>query len=871
MGEVYKARDTRLDRIVAIKILPSADPELRQRFEREAKAIAALTHPHICTLFDVGHEGGTDYLVMEYLEGETLADRLEKGALLLDHALKIAIDIADALDKAHRAGITHRDLKPGNVMLTKNGAQLLDFGLAKMRGPLAAGAGLSLLPTTPPFDAAQGRPNLTARGTILGTFQYMAPEQIEGQDADARTDIFAFGAVLYEMVTGTKAFAGKTQASLLGAILKDEPAPISTLHPVTPPALDHLVHKCLAKNPEDRWQSARDLTSELKWIAETASRAVVPAPAVARHTGRERLVWLSALTLVALVAAVFAVRAFRPPSPAAEMRVDITTPPTVDMVSLAMSPDGEKVVFVAASEARSRLWLRSLNAESSHALPGTDGASLPFWSADSRSVGFFANGKLNRIDIDGGSAAVLANAPYGRGGAWSRDGTLLFVPYPASPIFRLSAPGGEVAAVTKVESPQQGAHQFPQFLPDGRHFLYYVVGAPGTNGVYVGDLGGSETKRVLDADTAAVYAAPGHLLFVRRGTLFAQDFDPVRRVVAGNPFPVAEHVAASGSYAALSASGTGPIVYRTDSGGGQRQLAWLDQAGKQVGTVGDADSSGAPTGGPSLSPDGRVLALFKFVQGNMDIFLVETARGGLNRFTADSADDIFPIWSPDAADIVFSSTRNRSLDLYLKPASGIRSEELLLASPQIKAATDWSPDGRFLMFLTADPKSGFDIWALPMTGERKPFPVVQTKANERLAQFSPDGKWIAYESDESGRYEIYVQPWSGSGGTAGGKVPISTNGGAQARWRHDGRALFYVALDERLMTVPIRYASNGQALEPGTPVPLFTTRVGGALQTFPRFQYVVSSDGQRFLMQVDTEVASLAPITVILNWSGRSK
>ena len=431
------------------------------------------------------------------------------------------------------------------------------------------------------------------------------------------------------------------------------------------------------------------------------------------------------------------------------MRVEITTPPTTDPVSLAISPDGQKIVFVATSEARSRLWLRSLNSASARPLEGTDAASLPFWSPDSRSVGFFADGKLKRIDIDGGSATVLANAPYGRGGAWNRDGAVLFVPNPGSPILKIPAAGGETVAVTTIGAPQQ-QHQSPQFLPDGRHFLYYVLGSPEA-GVYVGQLGGSETKRILPADAAAVYAPSGHLLFVRRGTLFAQDFDPVRLALGGNPFPVAERVAVQDWSAALSASGTGPIVFRTGATEPQRQLAWFDLSGKEIGTVGDPDSDLAS---PSLSPDGRRVVVIKRVNGNFDLYLLETERTGLNRFTVDAADDIFPVWSPDGARIVFSSTRKGGLDLYVKSASGTGNEELLLATPQVKAASSWSPDGRFLLYLSADPKTGFDIWTLPMDGDRKPFPIIQTKSNERLAQFSPDGKWIAYESDESGRYEI---------------------------------------------------------------------------------------------------------------------
>ena len=463
MGEVYKARDTRLDRTVAIKVLTAhvaSDPDLRQRFEREARAVAALNHPHICTLHDIGQQDGIDFLVMEYLEGQTLGERLGKGALPLDQALQYAIQMADALDKAHRKGIVHRDLKPGNVMLTKAGTKLLDFGLAKLGAtPAGALAGVSALPT---------QEGLTAHGTILGTFQYMAPEQLEGKDADARTDIFAFGTVIYEMLTGKKAFEGKSHASLIGAILKDTPPIISTIEPLTPPLLDHIVGRCLAKDPDERWQSAADLMRDLRLIAGGTAAGAVATGAPVRATRRERLAWVSALALVTLIAAGAITWGFRQlPSPP-EMRLEITTPPTGGPASLAISPDGQKIVFVATSGGQSTLWLRPLDSTSGRALAGTDGASFPFWSPDNQSVGFFADGKLKRVDVDRGSVQILADAPSGRGGAWSRDGTIIFTPYAGnSAIFRIPATGGTPSALTRTEGTKETSHRFPQFLPDG--------------------------------------------------------------------------------------------------------------------------------------------------------------------------------------------------------------------------------------------------------------------------------------------------------------------------------------------------------------------------------------------------------------------
>jgi Tol biopolymer transport system component len=549
------------------------------------------------------------------------------------------------------------------------------------------------------------------------------------------------------------------------------------------------------------------------------------------------------------------------------MRVDISTPDTADPVSVAISPDGEKIVFAGTVAGQSRLWLRSLDSASARVLAGTDDALAPFWSPDSRSIGFFAHGKLVRLDVNSGSTQVLANAAYGRGGTWNREGTILFTPNPGSPILKVSVAGGEPTAVTRVEAPQQFGHAFPQFLPDGRHFLYYVLGGPQVHGVYVGQIDGSETRRLLDAD-AAVYAPSGQLLFVGQNALFAQEFDPVRLELTGNPFRVTEQMVVQAPAAALSASGVGSILFRTGlTTSGQRQFTWFDRAGRAMSNVGP--SVGAAGG--SLSPDGRRVVLFKPEGGNVDIWLLETIRGVSNRFTFDTADEIFPIWSPDGALIAFSSNRNGGVqNLYQKSAAGVGDEDLLLATPRGATLTDWSPDGRFLLYMSADPKTGFDIWALPVS-DRNPFSVAQTNFDEQLAQFSPDGKWIAYQSNESGRFEIYVQPFSGPNGKAGAKLRISTNGGAQPRWRHDGKELFYIELEGRLMAVPIQFASNGQTVDPGAPIPLFATRIGGALQPYPRQEYMVSPDGQRFLLNTVVEEAGASPITLILNWKHPTK
>ncbi len=580
----------------------------------------------------------------------------------------------------------------------------------------------------------------------------------------------------------------------------------------------------------------------------------------------ERFAWISVVAVLALIAVFLGLRAFRSAPPPAEMRFEITTPPTTDPVSLAISPDGQTIVFVATFEGRPRLWLRSLNSPSTRPLAGTDDGFYPFWSSDNRSIGFFADGKLKRIDIDGGLVQTLANAPNPLGGTWNRDGTILFAPNFTGPIFRVSATGGEAAAVTLIE-PRPSSHRFPQFLPDGRHFLYYVPSGADAAGVYVAQLENGKTERLLDADAPGVYAASGHLLFVSGGRLIGQEFDPEKLVLSGTPFPIAEQVIAVGdsNLAGLSASAAGPLVYRTGLASGQRQFIWFDRSGKEIGSAGNPDS--ASPANPSLSPDGRRIAMNRTVNGNSDVWMLDLGRSLLSRTTFDMAAEFFVVWSPDGSRIVFTSNRKGVFDLYQKPATGAGSEELLLATPQNKGPVDWSPDGRFVLYRSPGLATGFDLWAVPIDGERKPFPVVQTNFEERDGQFSPDGKWIAYQSNESGRMEIVVQPFPGPGG----KLQVSTNGGAQVRWRRDGKELFYVALDGRLMAVPIRFASTGQSVEAGVPVPLFATRVGGAVQATFRQQYMVSADGQRFLMNTVTGEGGVSPIGVVLNWKPPAK
>jgi Tol biopolymer transport system component len=786
----------------------------------------------------------------------------------MTETLSIARQIADALDVAHEKGIIHRDLKPANVKITPEGTvKVLDFGLAKVGIGDASGTDLTAAPTV----TLGG----TREGLIVGTAAYMSPEQARGQPVDKRTDIWAFGCVLYEMLTGRAAFVGPTITDTLAAILEREPN-WQALPLATPGNIHRWLRRCLEKDPKRRWRDIGDARIELT----DASASPTPAmPAEGRtpieigelrlypdgHLKqsatrfRERLAWISALALVILIAAAWQVW-FRQHgvavAPALEMRLEIITPPTTDASSLAISPDGQKIVFAGTSDGRQRLWLRLLGSPSRQALTGTDSAYYPFWSPDSRSLGFFADGKLKRIDIETGSVQVLASATAGRGGAWNRDGVILFAPQ-AGPIYRISADGGERTQLTR---PEQGtSHRFPEFLPDGRHFLYYVPGSSKVRGVHIGQLDGTETRRLVDADVAGVYLSSGKLMFIRQGTMLAQDFDPVRLALSGHPVPVAEQVAVNVEFgsAAVSASATGLLAYRAGPAE-RRQLTWFDRSGREVAKVGSPDSAGP--WGPSISPDGGYIALTRTVEANGDIWLLETARGALRRLTLDPANDVGPIWSPDGSRIAFSSNREGPANLYEKPADGAGDEKLLLATPLDKQVADWSPDGRFLLYRSQDTKTKYDLWALPLERERKPFPIVQTNFDERDAQFSPDGKWIAYESDESGRFEIYVQPFPGPGA----KLPISTNGGAQVRWPHEGKELFYIGLDERLMAVPIRLPSNGQAVEVGAPVPLFPARVGGAVSVY-RQQYMVSPDGQRFLINTVLAESGTSRITLILN------
>jgi eukaryotic-like serine/threonine-protein kinase len=853
MGEVYKARDSRLERTVAIKVLPqhlSASPEIRQRFEREAKTISQLSHPHICALYDVNREGETEYLVMEYLEGESLSDRLARGSLPLEQTLRYGIEVADALDKAHRQGIVHRDLKPGNVMLTKSGVKLLDFGLAKFQagGREAALSGVSRLATE-----AQASQPLTERGTVLGTFQYMAPEQLEGKEADARSDLFAFGAVLYEMATGKKAFSGKSQASLIGAILRDDPPAISEISPMTPPALNRVVKTCLAKDPEDRFQTAHDVKLQLQWIAEGGSQAGLPAPVVARRRIREKLAW--GITAAALLAAgvalavLFARLGERSPA----VRLSLESPTKAPFESFdhaVLSPDGRLIAFIArAAGGKRALWIRPLDSLQARPLAGTDEVSELFWSPNSASIGFFAEGKLKRIEASGGPPQVLADAPAPNGGSWNREGVILFSPKTFSGLFRVPANGGAAAAVTKL-GPREDSHVWPCFLPDGRHFAFLAdASTTEDHSLRVGSLDSPGSERLATVVSNLAFAPPDRLLFVRGGSLVAQRLDLKRRRLAGDPVALGEQIAqvALLHRFEFSASQTGVLLYRSFNP--DSQLVWLDRSGKRLSTV------GAPVryGVFELSPDGKQIA-FERIDADArhgNLWLLDLVRGSTSRLTATAGSDYTPVWSPDGRRILFASARSALPDLYEIGVGGGPSERLVLHGEGDKTVFDWSPDGKFVLYGAVYPATGDDLFILPLSGDRTPRPLVQTRFTETQAEISPDARWFAYSSDASGRAEVYVQSFA----DASKRLQVSTAGGVRPRWRGDGRELFFVA-GNTLQSVDIAAGDN---IEAGQPKDLFPLRFWT--------DYAVARDGQRILATTSVEENPLQPATVVLNWA----
>ena len=875
MGEVYRARDTRLERTVAIKILPeeiAGQPDVRARFEREARAIATLDHPHICAVYDVGEHDGQHYMVMQYLEGETLEVLLarQKGPLPLDQALPIVIVIADALDKTHRAGITHRDLKPANIMLTRTGTKLLDFGLAKLRGPATpiSMSGMTRVATATPQ---------TTKGTILGTVQYMAPEQVEGREADARSDIWAFGAVLYEMVTGQRPFAGDSPASVIGAILKDTPAPVSSRQPLAPRALDHLVERCLAKDPDERWQHARDVKHQLEWIASGPGPAVTHE-GTSQRTRREYIAWGVALAalLVATWITLFAPRSGPAGTESEPLVFSVYPPPgttftnplaTVPAPQFSMSPDGRQLVFVAAqADGIARLWLRPLGTADARPLAGTEGAAYPFWSPDSRSIGFFAQRALKKVDTNGAAPQVLGEATINmRGGGWSSSGEILFVPDTSRGLVRVPSSGGSAVPMNIAGGTGAGAYpRWPVFLPDGRRFLVHMRDGPGKGGnVYLGSLDGSQVMQVAASDWSTQYSQ-GFLLYLTGTTLMARSLGSDGGPSADDAIPLRTDVAGTSTgYGAFSISTTGVMAYANPIRA-VSEMRWFDRTGRQL----DLVAPPANYADFRLSPDETRVAFSRVdpMTQAADVWILDLRGGSLQQLTSDPLTEASVLWSPSGDQLVYRfNSGSANIQIKRVMATGVGGEEVLLTDAMLQASqhsnsvpTDWSADGAYLVYHATTASTGFDLWALPLQGERKPVLVEQTPFNELHGSISPDSRWVAYESDKSGKFEVYVQAFP----IAKERWTISSGGGSQPRWSRDGRELVYLQSDGTLTAVPTQTTPS---FVKGTPTPMFKTRLLAAVNAY-HLAYVPTADGQRFLMSAPIDNEERSAITVVVNW-----
>jgi eukaryotic-like serine/threonine-protein kinase len=865
MGEVYRARDTRLDRDVAIKILPAqvnGRDDLKQRFEREARVISSLNHPHICALHDVGEQDGISYLVMEFLRGEPLDKRIARGALPVAEALRIAIQIGDALDQAHKKGLIHRDLKPANVMLTPEGAKLLDFGIAKAMEPQHAATGLT--------STATHTQSLTTEGAILGTLGYMAPEQLEGKDTDARTDVFAFGVVLYEMLTGKRAFPGGSQASVIGSIMSADPISSTELHSIATPALERTLKRCLAKSPDQRWHCVRDLVSELEWIGERGPQAGLPATAGATVRGGNRLGWMAA-GLAAIVALALAVILFlharEKQAGDRVVRFDFTLPEKTLMRGIDIptpSPDGERIVFSAMNaEHRYALWIRPLSSPTLQQLPGTEDGILPFWSPDGRQIGFLAGGKLKRVGWTGGTPQTICDMNNNFGGAtWNANGTILFGRNNA--LVMVPAQGGEPKLIRALGKGEL-AQYWPQFLPDGKNFLYRSEAEKrDESGVYVASVDGKIRRKLLGADSKAI-AVDGHLLFSRGDVLFAQPFDFNSLELAGEPVQLADHVLTFGNAAGTNffASSNGVLTYRTGTGGSDVQFTWFDRSGNRLSVIGQ----GGQFTNPALSPDGKWLAAGRAdrqVGGTRDLWLYDLVRGTNTRLTYDPGDETNAAWSPDGNRIAFSAKRQGERDIYIMDAHGTREPELLLQTPVQKNVEQWSPDGKYLVYNSQAPGAAADLYVLPLVGDRKPIAVLNSPFAEDMGQISPNGRWMAYRSNESGTSEVYVLTFAPEDPAARRKWRVSTDGGLEPQWRGDGKELFYLS-GSTLMSVEVK--DDGREFDAGLPKVLFDTVL---TSNITRNRYVVTRDGQRFLMVTPPMDQMNPEIHVIVNWQSAS-
>jgi len=866
MGEVYRARDTRLDRTVAIKVLSSqlvANAELRARFEREARIISQLQHPHICVLHDVGSDGTTEFLVMEFLEGETLAERLKRGPLPTAELLKSAIEIADALEKAHRAGVVHRDLKPGNVMLTKVGAKLLDFGLAKplAGGATAAGRGsgsvtlvnAALTQTSP---AASPASPLSTAGAVIGTVQYMSPEQVQGMEADARSDIFAFGVMLFEMATGKRAFEGKTQASIVGQILAVEPPSASTFAQATSPGLDRLIRNCLEKDPEERIQTAHDVKLNLQAVADEKPTL---AAAVMHESVHARTAWIAAVAAALILGALGTILLYHPVRSAPSVRASVDPPANTfflltgdDAGPPVVSPDGKLIAFTAWKEGEPEIWIRSANSLEAHRIDGTAGATFPFWSPDSRWLGFFVLGKLKKVDVNTGSPVDVTDLQQGRGGAWGSGDTIIFSPSPNAALMKVGAAGGTAEPLTRLD-PGLDSHRWPFFLPDGKHFLYLAINhdpsKTANDVLYYASFDGRENRLLFRSQSNAVYAN-GFLLFAQGDKLLAQHFDATKGELKGEPQVVVSGVINDPTNWHMDASVAkdGLLIYGSGAFG-TMQLVWLDRSGKNLGVA--AENLTPATA--HLSPQGdRAVIQMDSGAGTADMFILDLARGVRTRLTFGPVSNSSPRWSHDGKWIYFASLRNGRYSMFRKLADGSSAEESVFSSNQDVFPEDCSPDGKTLLF-TQRENGGNSLWSLPLAGPGKPSKVTD---NGQYGSFSPDGRYVVYESNESRRWEVYVVPF----GDRKGKWQVSSNGGILAIWSRDGKEIFYLGSDSpkySLVSVPVK--EQGEGLQVGTPQTLISTMNGIAA-------YDVSRDGKKFLVPRISQQGNQS-VTLVTNFT----
>jgi len=868
MGEVYRSRDTRLDREVAIKVLPShlsQSPDLRARFEREAKAISGLQHSNICVLYDVGRQEGVDFLVMEYLEGETLAMRLARKPMTPEETLRIGTEVADALDKAHRSSIVHRDLKPGNVMLTKSGAKLMDFGLAKLQA-FAAGPQSG----TPAFSAVATLPSMaspiTVAGTVVGTVQYMSPEQIQGNEADARSDIFAFGAMLYEMLTGKRAFEGKSQLSVASAVLEKDPEPISAIQPLTPPALEHLVRTCLAKEPDQRFQSAHDLKLQLQWITAGGSQAGAPAVVVSRKKNRQKI--LAAATALGWTLAVVAVvlaalYAKRLTSAQQLVWAQIERPAGFDFAFVlygapVVSPDGQQIAFVASKDNKSAIFVQRLSTGKAEPLAGTEDGIFPFWSPDGKYLGFFSKGKLRKIEAAGGPVQALCDAPDGRGGAWNEQGTILFAPRIAGPLQRVSDGGGTPEEATPGnKDDDQFTNRNPYFLPDGKHFLFIQrTGKDTVGSVYYGSLGGGQPKQLLPVGSNVAYSN-GYLFYVKDSTLMGQRFDVSAVRFEGKPIPITESIEYYNprniGYFSVSQD---VLVYRQASVV-NRELVWLDGTGKELEHWGEP----APYSGGTFSTRSRMAVLLRSNpdgHGN-SLWLADTERRTITRLTPDSELDQRGVVSADGKSVLITATSGYHTALVQRSLVSSGKEEKLPELGNYVFVTSQSIDGHYALFSIQDAKTGFDIHSMDLGGDRKLVPVLNSPYAERDAKSSPDNKWLAYTSNENGGLELYVTPFPGGGSkwqVSSGGVASSMGTTSVVDWSTDGKSLHYRQGD-KIYAVEVR--TGGSKPEFSAPKELMSIPLDVDLIS-------ILPDGKRILATRPVGQHSASPMNLALNW-----